>query len=75
VITKIKKGKLKGQFKVKLFADNGRLLCREIYTQKQNAFKMVEEYLPGFEIRHEDGSLYIKKREEKKLPDDIQETV
>ncbi len=67
VITKIKKGKLKGQFKVKLVADNGRPLCREIYTQKHNAIEMVEEYLPGFEIRHEDGSLYILKSKDKKF--------
>ncbi len=64
IITKIKSGKFKGQFKIKLVADNGRPLGREIYTQKHNAVEVIEEYFPSFDIMDEEWLVKKAKRNE-----------
>lgn len=53
IIKKVSHGKLKGQYRFLLVAENGEIIAQsypETYTQKHNAIEVLTDNFPDFEI-------------------------
>lgn len=51
IITTVKSGKYKGQFRYKFIADNGEPLSeKETYHNLQDCTDVLKKYFPGFKV-------------------------